>query len=363
MVDHQIQEYIGWSRDLEGKNQKLTCRKLPRSSKDSQNPQNLNYERGLLFTVFGITTFFSLFFSSLLGESHSGFIAEAAVLYWQAREGGVATAFEVDKEHRENSTAVGIPFEWDFGFKVGLGYRIPHDHWEGGVEWTSLQTHSDLRKNSELLPIWSIYYQEPFSTVEEVNAHWRLHLGIIDIFVRKKFKACSFVFVPGLGIGMASIRQKYNIAYQGGETLPDEGTLIRMKNKFWGIGPYCGLSGEWGLKWGLSLYGKGVWRLLCGSFYLHQDEDLIPDWQKILGVHYIYSQSSSVLQGELGLLWSHQFSKGLKKIELRSAWDQVILFSQNQLIRFVEKKMLGNFVSNLGNLTLAGVEFSCRLDF
>jgi len=281
------------------------------------------------------------------------FFAQGALLYWQAEEGGLSYAIE------SASSTKNLPFNWDFGFNVGLGYRIPHDTWQLLLQFTNLQTHTDAKSHADakhaLLPTW----QTPLASALAATAHWRLHLGLIDLSLSKPLHATStLTLTPQIGIRWGSIRQKYNIAYQGSA----EEVLLRMKNKFWGIGPSLGAAGDYALTRSFSLIANASITLLYGQFYLHQDTDTYPSKDKLLGVHSLYSALSPALGAGAGLRWQTGFSHNRYLLAIELAWDQLILFSQNQLLRFAAAQP-GCVLSNQGDLSLAGVHVGAALRF
>lgn len=310
----------------------------------------------------------SLFFHTNARElKDAGFFTHAAVLYWQAEEGGLGYALKSPSSDRlaPHSHIENPDFDWDFGFQFALGYRVPHDRWELGLQYTSLQTHTDAEKKANHGEVFFPVWQNPVPLVtnfaDEVKMHWRLHLGLLDADLQKPFCATSsLILTPQIGIQTGWIRQKFNLEYLGGNFAIGENRLIRMKNKYWGIGPKVGLIGEWEIAWGFSLCAKGAATLLFGQFYLHQDEDTLGTKEKLLGLHDIFHSSAPIVEESAGLRWQHLFSGRLNRLSLELAWDQLLFFSQNQLLRFLDQ---AHFASNQGDLSIAGVQFDARLDF
>lgn len=300
----------------------------------------------------------------------AGFFTYASALYWQAEEDGLSYAVKSPSSVRlaPKASVKNPHFDWDFGFRVGLGYRVAHDRWELDLQFTSLQTHTDAEvkaKGGEVFfPIW----QKPISFAQnfadEVKMHWRLHLGLFDAQLAKPFIATKRLqLIPQIGVRTGWIRQKFNLEYRGGNFAPGEDVFIRMKNKFWGIGPMAALLGEWELGSGFCLFAKGVACLLYGEFYVHQDEDTLGTKEKLLGVHHIFRSTAPIIEGTAGISWQRIFSKSLNRVKLELAWDQLLFFSQNQLMRFLDASVQGQFASNQGDLSIAGIQFGARLDF
>ena len=283
-------------------------------------------------------TLFCFFFQ--LHANEKGFFTQAEMLYYQAEETGLCYAIE-------GSKAKNFTFEWDVGFNIGIGYRVPHDRWQLLLQFTSLQTHCDaLKKDNLFFPVW---LSSP-ALANRVKAHWRLHFGMIDFLLSKSYNATpTLTLIPQIGVRFGSARQKFNLEYSG-EDLPF--TTVRMKNKFAGLGPWIGLTTEYALPLGFSLFAKGAISALYGEFYLHQDEDAE---EKLLGFHSIFRATSPFLEATAGIQWHH------RRLTLGLAWDQLILFSQNQFARFCSQP--GITLANQGDLSLAGARFHIALDF
>jgi hypothetical protein len=310
----------------------------------------------------------SFFFHTHAEEpQRAGFFFQAAALYWQAEEGGLAYAVKSGSSGQlsSHSSVENPKFDWDFGFKVGIGYRVSHDEWNLGLQFTSFQTHTDAEKKAQgeevFFPIWQTS-AVGFDSADVVKMHWRLHLGLIDAKLSKPFYATkSVVLIPELAVRTGWIRQKFNLEYLGGDFPVGENEVIHMKNKFWGIGPMAGLLGEWEIACGFSLFAEGAASLLFGEFYLHQDDDTLGSGERLLGLHDIFRSTAPILEGSAGLRWQHLYAGSMKRVALELCWDQLLFFSQNQLLRFVDAQ--GHFFSNQGDLSIAGVQLGARFDF
>lgn len=295
-----------------------------------------------------------------------GFFTQAEILYWQADGEGLSYAVEGSSVQNLSGGAVAknLEFEWDVGFNVGLGYRLPHDRWNMLLQWTSFQTHADAQKNAKaeqiFFPLWLTPSAEHGLFATWVKAHWRLHLGLVDLLLSRSFEPTqTLTLTPQFGVRWGSARQKFNPEYRAGN-LPDGGEVVlSMKNKFWGMGPYVGFRCDYELTKGFTLFARGAFSLLCGEFYLHQSEKE----ENLLRLHSIYRASSVVLDGSVGLRWLHFLRGRLKRFNVELAWDQWVLFSQNQLLRFVNHTGLGIVIANQGNLSIAGVHVNAGFDF
>ncbi len=297
-----------------------------------------------------------------------GFFTEGKLLYLQAREGGLSFAIEsASHGNLANGAKIENPeFEWDFGFNVGLGYRIPHDRWQLLLQFTSFQTHNDANKKAKsryvFFPIWLSSVSPNNLYASEVKEHWRLHLGLLDALLSRPFLATKTItLIPQVGVRYGSARQKFNLEYRGGNFSQE--IEVRMKNKFWGLGPYAGLTCEYGFAKNFCLFAKGAASLLYGEFYLHQVEEKGKALKKLLRVHSIYRSTPAILEGSAGIRMHHYSTGAFKRLTFDLAWDQMLFFSQNQLIRFVDGVQKGGIMSNQGDLSTSGFHFSAAIDF
>ncbi|MBS0620688.1 MAG: hypothetical protein JSS61_04430 [Verrucomicrobia bacterium] len=278
--------------------------------------------------------------SCLIG---TGFILETDVLYWQADVGGLTYAIE------EESKAKNPEFEWDFGFKLGLGYALAHDDWELLLRFTSLQTHTDAHHDGAVfLPTWQLENGIP-SFVDDVTMHWRLHLGLLDtVLIRRLELARTLGVDVEFGARVGWIRQKFNLEYR-----PDPAEWIHTKNKFWGIGPYLNLGAEWRFAKRWNFFGRVGVSALAGEIYLHQAEATF-DKEEILGIHNTFWLVLPTLEGDMGVSWQ------TCHVRVALAWNQAVFFSQNQLMHL---KNTGTFFSNQGDVGIHGVQLGATFYF
>jgi hypothetical protein len=298
----------------------------------------------------------------------SGFFTEGGLHYWQAEEGGLSYAIESSSELLLKGQVKRPSFEWDFAFDVGLGYRVPHDTWEVLLAFTSFQTHTDAEVEADsgnsLLPVWLMHGDQSGSFAEEAKMHWRLHLGLLELDLSKVWQVTDTLRVtPLIGIQMGSVRQKFNLEYLGGSFTRVGDALVRMKNKYLGLGPKVGLLGSYEFSRHFALFGKGAVSLLYGEFYIHQDEDALEGEEKWLGIHEVYRAPAVILDIEAGLRFHRMYAKTLKGLSLELSLDQLVLFSQNQLMHFTDQSALGVFTGNQGDLSIFGGRLAARFDF
>ncbi len=323
-----------------------------------------------MFRFFILYLSTGLFFCHCYSEEPSkrGFFTDVALLYWKAHEAGLSFAVDSTSVAKlaPHSKVDNPEFEWDFGFKVGLGYRFPHDRWNLQLQFTFFQTHTDDEKKTRDGDLLFLLWQKSTSGgpffAEEAKMHWRLHLGLVDLMLSKFYEVSKSLFLtPEVGIRAGSVRQKYYLDYSGGNFPDGRDEIIHMKNKYFGTGPNIGLLGQWSLGEDFSLFAQSLFSLLFGEFYLHQDE--YSGKEKLLGVHDIFPASAAIIDLGAGICWQHCFRGALKRLKLELAWDELLFFSQNQFLHFTSAEAPGVFFANQEDLVVSGVEFNMRFDF
>ncbi len=282
-------------------------------------------------------------------------------LFWHASENGLALATKRESPSSLKSRVVNPEFAWDFGFKIGFGAIFTHRGWDLSLSYTSLHTdaHSHV-KGPVLVPQWihPLSFSSPSAYVDEADLHWRLHLGVIDLPIKKSLSISpSFTLSPYIGIRAASLRQKDNMSYRGGTLFPGGEDTIRMKDKFFGVGPLLGSHLQYFLYKKLSLIANGSISLAYGSIYLHQDEDATLGIEERMKIHSIFPAAKAFTDLLLGLNWQASYKKLSWDVSLCA--DELFCFGQNQLMRFVNPSSPGLFIANQGDISLSG--YSLRM--
>ena len=276
----------------------------------------------------------------------SAFYAEGNLLYWQASEEGLIYAEKI----KGSSLILKEPtFEWDVGFKLGLGLKR---NWDLSFFVTHFNTHADARLSADsqetLIPLWLA--PSGFSA-EHIKMHWRLHSAFVDALLSKKYRPYPHLTLhPKVGLRYALARQKVNFFYSGGDFVPDT-ERIGMKNKFWGIGPYAGTEIEYLFSTPFSLCAEGGFGLLYGQFYVHENARWVENQMKISAFLDTFSRVVPIAQGTLLLRYQKLWEK--RRLILQAGWNLVLLFSQNHLQPLIGKTAI---LDKPANLALKGAQ-------
>ncbi|MGE5195844.1 MAG: Lpg1974 family pore-forming outer membrane protein [Anaerolineae bacterium] len=304
-----------------------------------------------------------------------GLFVTGDVLYWKAHENGLT--YGIKNEHtnftpgqtRINDGETKNPdFDWDFGFRVGVGYAMPHDGWDLYLNWTHFHTDGDVEDhartrdgkvifptqiNPNLVDFYSLY-------ATEAENRWRLRLNVLDLELGREFFVSKWLTLrPHMGLRAAWVDQKYRVTYEGGTLVPTDGQKIKIKdrNNFRGLGLRGGLDSQWGLGGGWCIYGNAAISLIYGHFEIDEKQKLRQNdatLQKQLDLDHDFHLSRAITDLALGLRWEQSFADDAFFVSIQGGWENHVYFGQNQLIRFVDDVVPGAYVTNQGDLTIQG---------
>ena len=323
----------------------------------------------------------------LLGPIHkgTGLFVIGEWLYWQANENGLAYAinnedFEILDDCIMGSGSVAQPsFDWYSGFRLGLGYSLPHDCWNIESVWTWYQDQATDAQTSPgsdptIFPLFvrpNVYNPQAIAACLSAKANLFLHLNVIDLDISRQCKISKALSLkPYAGLRTAWLNQSYDLEYQDLYDKTGESVLeiynTNIQNDYWGIGILAGLGSQWDIKWGLSLFGDAAFSLLYGFFdnsYFESFITPVGNGALVVAEDNSYRVSQAITDLKIGIRWTSPPIKQRAQIVLQGGWEQHIYFSQNQIMRFVDSQNWGTFVQNQGDVTFQGWSASLHLYF
>lgn len=234
-------------------------------------------------------------------------------LYWQVSQdqmqyaavlpGGLSSIINLFQNRSTTPTTVAISefvemaeqsFDFNSGFRVGLGYEVPCSNWDMDLSWTRFHK----RQNSCVtdatfgvipleMPITSIFgfinlpSGGTFGFANRATSSWKFEYDVVDFEVGKRMRLmdCSTVR-PFVGVKLASIKQHQSIGYFGFvdnfiNKVPTALTVGNLKkNSFRGVGPSFGVDAAWEIIPDLNLTSGISGALLYGKFSVSQEPRL-----------------------------------------------------------------------------------------
>ncbi|MCP5492113.1 MAG: hypothetical protein H7A40_03620 [Chlamydiales bacterium] len=313
-------------------------------------------------------------------------------IYWRASADYLTYAF-LDNEYSPNpldiqnnlfsGETVTSDFKYKPGYKVGLGYKIPRDHWDVYVEYTRLHQTVNSFQGTQFPPqhihaAWLVFIN-PLVLGEEfrsASTKWQLELDILDAEVgRDFFCGRNLTLRPSFGLRNLWLEQDYNIIYTP-ITTPIQIQSLN-KSHSWGIGPRAALNADWNIFWGFKICGD------IGASLLHVQErisvkQINPGLLSVISSDVSYSNKSElkslkpILDLSLGLEWGHELFQEKCFFSLRASYDYSFYWDQGaiQLGRaplvapgLPIQVVVGNVGLGSGNLSFEGPTLKARLDF
>lgn len=239
---------------------------------------------------------------------NEGFVVTLDYLLMRSYQPALAYAFEtknVIKGVYTSPNAQGVLSKgkmirpnrtWRPGFKVGLGWNTPYDMWDMKSEWMYYYNKSVTNKSADpmlltsfanteegLYPYWATAFENATRGTIPTNSSgvprytqlqgtWLLNYNMIKCELGRSIYLTKAVALrPHVGVQNGWIHQKSDITYvRSFNEAPAEtdannvDQLVKIKNKFWGLGLCSGLDGEWKLGYGFSFLGKLAAALLSG---------------------------------------------------------------------------------------------------
>jgi hypothetical protein len=321
---------------------------------------------------------------------------EGGAILWQASETGLEYGIKNynGTDYVNRGRILKPHFEWDWGFKLGAGYNMPHDGWDLFLEWTRFYTDNgengtSASSSGTIFPSFvnagvpegggNPALTSLDSGFQGVGAFWKLRLNLLDLELGREFYVSKWLTIrPHAGLRSAWIRQRLNVRYTNGFLTGGPSSIVgvpanittKNKNNFWGMGLRGGLDGNWGLGNGFSLFSDLAAAILLGHFKVTQYEfDVTPTPASTrLNVFEKYRAARATLDMDMGLRYEHSFANDGYALMIQLGWEQHMFFSQNQLKKFVGRNneranLSGLFESSQDDLNTQGVTLLARFDF
>ena len=300
-------------------------------------------------------------------------------IYWKAREDELYYAAFLDFNQTPNEIDQGykvveIDFEYDPGFKVGLGGNLPYDGWDIYLNWTHFHTHPTSSSSSSDRNIVALFAESSITTTDFVgdraSVSWNLMFNTLDLDWGRRFYLSRTLTVrPSFGGKAAWIHQRIRSKLTGVEErgavppIAIEDHFFHWISKFWGVGPYLAINGKWTFIWGLGLYGEISGAILWGQFnqnvhYVKRITDEQTGQPVVVNDRLRFNphRVRPTLKAFVGLDWERCIIKKWLSLNFRIGYETQYFWSQ-----LVNNNT--NQASSAADLTFEGLTFTGRLDF
>jgi hypothetical protein len=286
-------------------------------------------------------------------------------LFWQTREGGLEFAVERASSSPgvfTDAVPTKLEFDWESGFRVGLGVHLPHDGWDIYASYTDFQPASSKNANGSVFPLLAFQGQVSLDNVTRAHAHRKIHFQAADLEIGRAFYlAKTLALRPFFGCKGAWIDQHSRVTYTGGDLSSGEQFKVRQHNDFKGAGLRVGLGSNWEWCAGWSFVGNLSGSLLVGHFDLSQDQTL-PTGVKTIDLDSDFNLINPQAQLSLGIAWDRNFCRDRCHFGISANFETQYFWGQNQSEWFTDTAA-PVYVRPVNDLSFYGISLMARLDF
>jgi hypothetical protein len=280
---------------------------------------------------------------------------------WQAQQEGTDWAYE-DRNEEDKVVFKHVDFEWEWGFKVGIGYNMmKHDEWDTQFYYTWFRANEEANAGlpvGRIIPLYMFNQEINGSDFKSGEIHWKINYNMFDWELGRGYMVSKHLALrPHVGVKGGWIYQNLHGHFTA---FSNERAAYKAKNHFWGVGPSGGINTKWELgNWEthfFSLFGdfSGAW--MYGHWNVsheYQDSDLVEVEFENLG----RNLGAVTLQAFIGFGWDTNFNDDQCHFSMRLGYEvqhwfnQLKFFPPGDLYRY-------NF-----DLTLQGGTLDVRFDF
>jgi len=304
-----------------------------------------------------------------------GWFATADLLYWRLYEGGNDFAYS-------DHSPAGLPinghmrtivpdFEW--GFRIGLGYFFQRDGWDlylNGTWFESDKTHYvQAGPNTVFYP--NVPYPRPgalVTTVTTSSGKLEFNFRNLDLELGRGFYVSKYFSLRHhYGLRAAWISQKKTETFAGGD-LTNQKIHIHHENKYKGLGPRTGIDTQFHIGKGFTIEGKLALALLAGRFRVEYDADISEDPSTEVDIEANIYRFAPTIQFFLGFGYDINICRDEHHLAFRLGYENQYWWRQNQMLEF--NNVTANAVNGINNFKrqsedfgIHGVTFSVKFDF
>ncbi len=329
-----------------------------------------------------------------------GVSMSADLLYWKANEDGLEYGTKmvagpiIGQASKTKTKLLDLNFEWNAGFRVGLGYKFKHFYeWALVLEWTRMRSQAHGHAHAKgiesqtgnvntIIPTWVNLVFELRAGASNAKTSWHLDYDTLDLALGRNVNVGKHLAMrPFLGFRAGWIDQRYLAKYKTnfllaeGEPLFSRVVTFEGKNDFAGFGVRGGSGFVWHLSRNWNIFGNLNGSLLYGQFHVSMKdkndqglgEGSTPPMPLDFTAREEFWRVRLNFEESLGLGWEVFFSKNKYHLAINAAYELSQWLSQNELfytVYFRGQDTISSVpIRNQGNLGFQGVRAGIQFDF
>ncbi len=302
-------------------------------------------------------------------NGRTSFIAD--LLIWKLREGSADNWGQIIAPSGENQpiALLDVPFNWQAGFRVGLGHHFEQCPWDVFLAFTRYHTEKTSHVATNEGGIYSAYLANFYvnnadganfgPNYHNAGIQWTFSYNTLDLELGRNFTFDTILKLrPKMGLKAAIINQDIDTQWQNPTVATNfNAATENIQNHFWGIGPYLGLDTTWFLfgsgNKGVHLFANILGSLMSGHWRFKDNfENNAPLTIDINSdnIHTVATMAA----GQFGIQWMCCFVGN--KTRVRLGYEAQVWFNQLQYYSF-NMGRLDNLMSLQGLLLDMKIHF------
>lgn len=300
----------------------------------------------------------------------------ADAIFWQAQQVGTdwartsAPGGSSNGQSVTNITEQSTTFNWNWGFRAGIGYDMDYDQWDTKLYYTWL--HASKKENAAVVQgaavssVRQVLVYDDQGSVANASANWTIHYSVFDWDLGRAYMISkNFSVRPNIGIKGGWIHQQLTT-----DSTTFAGTISghvgpvaqssRQKNNTWFVGPSFGLDTKWNLgnmdDHYFSLFGDMQGALMYGHTTTTYTQSGV-----VNGIFQFPSNRNinmvlPMLKAMMGFGWDVNFNNDACHFGLKLGYELQYWFDLNHYFQY-------SMANQTGSLAFQGGTLDIRFDF
>ncbi|MBS0621150.1 MAG: hypothetical protein JSS61_06800 [Verrucomicrobia bacterium] len=278
------------------------------------------------------------------------------MLWWHVEEGGN----EIAVLYGDDSKTRSLDFNWNFGFRAGIGKTFNREKWDLFLGYTWLRADrsfaASLHGSNFLAALLGLFMGVDLPTeATQIKASWKIAFNVFDLNLgRNLFVTRHLALHPYIGLKGGWIDQHRRV---NSKLFSPEITSLhtRTTNDFWGIGPSAGVEARCFLGDHLHLLGQIGGALLWGDFTVKESNATYK-------IHLDTQQIAPMLQMQLGMGYATTLHRDRYALSVSVRYENQLWWDQNQMPYFPEP-VNARYKRFSEDLSLQGITVDVRWDY
>lgn len=303
----------------------------------------------------------------------------ADFLYWKiVQEGLIFATTGVRATDAPLSTSISKgsehtpDFGWSPGFKVGMGFKLPHDYWDLFAKYTWIETSGNGNtatssdNNLQEGFILSLNSLASFiSEIDQAETNWSQHFNVIDLELAHSFYISQYLSLrPYGGLKFTWQKQNWKSNFQAQDISINKETNIpgraisHQDHHTWGAGVRTGLDTNWFFNKNFLFFANTALSALWISYDVDREDTFTQDNHdpvKVLDVHRGNSSAKAVVELQVGLQGQWWLANDTYYLSFSAAFEQQVWVNYASYIFILSDPR--------SDLTTQGLTVKARFDF